>query len=45
MSGREAAKAQIYATLALAEILRDVPAELTITRQAAEIMSAATPHR
>jgi len=45
MSGREVAKAQVHATLALAEVMRDVSAELTIIRQAAQIMSAATPPR
>ena len=43
MSGREVAKAQVHATLALAEILRGVSAELAVIRQAAQIMSAATP--
>jgi hypothetical protein len=43
MSGREVAKAQVHATLALAEILRDVSAELTMIRQAARAMSAAAP--
>ncbi len=43
MSGREVAKAQVHATLALAEILRHVSAELTMIRQAAQIMSAAAP--
>ena len=43
MSGREVAKAQVHATLALAEILRGVSAELTMIRQAAQIMSAAAP--
>ena len=43
MSGREVAKAQVHATLALAEILRDVSAELTMIRQAAQVMSAAAP--
>jgi hypothetical protein len=39
MSGREVAKAQVHATLALAEILRGISAELSIIRQAALIMS------
>ena len=43
MSGREVAKAQVHATLALAEILRGVSAELAVIRQAAQIMSGATP--
>jgi hypothetical protein len=43
MSGREVAKAQVHATLALAEILRGVSAELAMIRQAAQIMSAAAP--
>jgi hypothetical protein len=43
MSGREVAKAQVHATLALAEILRDVFAELTMIRQAAQAISAAGP--
>jgi hypothetical protein len=43
MSGREVAKAQVHAMLALAEILRDVSAELAMIRQAAQIMSAAAP--
>jgi hypothetical protein len=43
MSGREVAKAQVHATLAMAEILRDICAELTMIRQAAQGMSAAAP--
>jgi hypothetical protein len=43
MSGREVAKAQVHATLALAEILRGVAAELALIRQAAQNMSADTP--
>jgi hypothetical protein len=43
MSGREVAKAQVHAMLALAEILRDVSAELAMIRQAAQSMSAAAP--
>jgi hypothetical protein len=43
MSGREVAKAQVHATLALAEILHDISAELTMIRQAAQVMSAAAP--
>jgi hypothetical protein len=42
MSGREVAKAQVHATLALAEILRGVAAELALIRQAAQDMSADT---
>jgi hypothetical protein len=43
MSGREVAKAQVHAILALAVILRDVSAELAMIRQAAQITSAAAP--
>jgi hypothetical protein len=43
MSGREVAKAQVHATLALAQILHDVSAELTMIRQAAQGMSAPAP--
>jgi hypothetical protein len=43
MSGREVAKAQVHATLALADIMRDVSAELSVIRQAAQLMSAGTP--
>jgi hypothetical protein len=43
MSGREVAKAQVHAMLALADILRDVSAELSIIRQAAQLMSADAP--
>ena len=43
MSGREVAKAQVHAMLALAEILRDVSAQLAMIRQAAQSMSAAAP--
>ena len=39
MSGREVAKAQVHATLALAEILRAISAELTMIRVAALTMS------
>jgi len=45
MSGREVAKAQVHATLALAEILRHVSAELTMIRQAAQVMAATGPPR
>lgn len=41
MSGREVAKAQVHASLALAEILRDVSAELAMIREAARLMSEA----
>lgn len=43
MSGREVAKAQVHATLALVEILRSISAELVSIRQAAQIMSAGAP--
>lgn len=43
MSGREVAKAQVHATLALAEILRGMSAELAMLREAAQIMSAVEP--
>lgn len=43
MSGREVAKAQVHATLAIAEILRGISAELATIREAAQIMSAAAP--
>jgi hypothetical protein len=43
MSGREVAKAQVHETLALAEVLRGISAELTVIREAAQIMSAAAP--
>jgi hypothetical protein len=43
MSGREVAKAQVHATLALVETLRGISAELVVIRQAAQIMSAGTP--
>lgn len=43
MSGREVAKAQVHATLALADILRHISAELSTIRQAAQAMSAASP--
>jgi hypothetical protein len=42
MSGREVAKAQVHATLALTDILRDVSAELSVIRQAAQLISAGT---
>jgi hypothetical protein len=41
MSGREVAKAQVHASLALAEILRGISAELTMLREAVQFMSAA----
>jgi hypothetical protein len=43
MSGREVAKAQVHATLAMAEILRGISAELAMIRQAAQAISAAAP--
>jgi hypothetical protein len=43
MSGREVAKAQVHATLALAEVLRGISAELAVIREAAQIMSAGAP--
>jgi len=43
MSSREVAKAQVHATLALAETLRGISAELTMIREAAQIMSGGPP--
>ena len=43
MSGREVSKAQVHATLALAEVLRGVVAELAMIREAAQLMSAVPP--
>ncbi len=43
MSGREVAKAQVHATLALAEILRGISADLAMIREAAQLMSAVPP--
>ena len=43
MSGREVAKAQVHATLALAEILRGMSAEIAMIREAAQMMSAVPP--
>jgi hypothetical protein len=43
MSGREVAKAQVHATLAMAEILRGISAELSMIRQAAQLSSAIPP--
>jgi hypothetical protein len=43
MSGREVAKAQVHATLAIAEILRGISAELATIREAAQTMSAVPP--
>jgi hypothetical protein len=43
MSGREVAKAQVHATLALVETLRGISADLVVIRQAAQIMSAGAP--
>lgn len=40
MSGREVAKAQVHATLALAEMMRGISADLAVIR---EIMSAVPP--
>jgi hypothetical protein len=45
MSSREVAKAQVHATLALAEILRGISAELAMIREAAQIMSGVPPAR
>lgn len=36
MSGREVAKAQVHASLAIAEILREIAAELAAIRQGAQ---------
>jgi hypothetical protein len=36
MSGREVAKAQVHASLAIAEILRDIATELATIRQAVQ---------
>jgi hypothetical protein len=43
MSSREVAKAQVHATLALADILRGISAELAMIREAAQLMSAVPP--
>jgi hypothetical protein len=43
MSSREVAKAQVHATLALAEILQGISADLAMIREAAQIMSAVPP--
>lgn len=43
MSGREVAKAQVHAMLALTDTLRDVLGELAIIREAAQLISAAAP--
>jgi hypothetical protein len=43
MSGMEVAKAQVHATLALAEILRGISAELAMIREAAQVMSGGAP--
>jgi hypothetical protein len=43
MSGREVAKAQVHATLAMVEILRHISADLASIRQAAQTISAAAP--
>jgi hypothetical protein len=46
MSGREVAKAQVHATLAMAEVLRGISADLALIRQLAETMSrGASPGR
>jgi hypothetical protein len=42
MSGREVAKAQVHASLAIAEILRDIATELATIRQA--VQSSAGRH-
>jgi hypothetical protein len=36
MSGREVAKAQVHASLAIAELLRDIAAQLAAIREAAQ---------
>ena len=43
MSSREVAKAQVHATLAIAEVLGDVLRELAEIREAAQVISAAAP--
>jgi hypothetical protein len=43
MSGREVAKAQVHASLALAEILRGISAELTMLREAVQFTPAPPP--
>jgi hypothetical protein len=43
MSGREVAKAQVHATLAMAEVLRGISADLALIRQLAETMSRGAP--
>jgi hypothetical protein len=43
MSVREVTKAQVHATLALAEILRGISAELAMIRETAQTMSAGPP--
>jgi hypothetical protein len=43
MSGREVAKAQVHASLAIAQVLREIAAELAMVRAAAQSMSP-DPH-
>jgi hypothetical protein len=43
MSGREVTKAQVHAALALVQVLRDISADLTVIREAAQAMSAVPP--
>ncbi len=45
MSGREVAKAQMHATLAMAEVLRGISADLALIRQLPETMSCGAPPR
>jgi hypothetical protein len=45
MSGREVAKAQVHASLAITEILREIAAELATIRQAAQFMSSGRAER
>jgi hypothetical protein len=39
----EVGRAQVHATLALVEILRDISAELSMIRETAQLISASTP--
>jgi hypothetical protein len=43
MSGREVAKAQVHATLAMADTLRGILDELAIIREAVQMSSTAQP--
>jgi hypothetical protein len=43
MSGREVTKAQVHATLALVQVMRDISADLALIREAAQVMSAVPP--